>query len=784
MSNEETKKLALSLAKAETEKEVVNILEKAHLWSDSNSWRDLDNNDGNWSVGGNQQSGADSALVEKIINSVDAVLMRECRREGFEPDSTDAPKSIAEAQKKYFGIYNGKLSSVDARERTRLAENIYLVATGGKGYGVNPSYSIIDLGEGQNPDRFSDTFLSLTKSNKARVQFVQGKFGMGGTGIFRFGSPEHNLQLIISKRDPKIIVGNTGDQWGITVIKRVPPTGNMRSSVLRYLAPDGKVLSFSAQSLPLLPGDYPKMYQGSLGHGTFIKIYEYELTGLKTNVKFDLYYRLSLLMPNIALPVTLFERREGYKGASHHIVLSGLSVRLDEDKSENLEENFPSSGELTVRGQKMDFLIYAFQKGQREKYARNEGVIFTVNGQVHGSLAKSFFERKAVGMSYLSDSILVLVDCTRLDRGMQEKLFMNSRDRLAGGPLQDEIESQLEDVIKNHPGLKALRERRRREDIENKLQDSKPLADVLENIIKKSPSLSSLFMQGVRIKNPFNLTGVTEFGEFKGKTFPTYFTPAKEYPKEKPKACPINRKFRIQYETDANNDYFNRDKEPGELTLAVNNAPIEDYSLNLWNGLATLTIGLPDNTKVGDILSFQTSVIDLTRVDAIASEFCVKVEEPETKTNGHKKGERKDSSSEEKGVARQKPSYLDIPNAIEVRRAEWSKYDFDEKSALKVVDAGEDAGYDFFINMDNVFLQMEIKESAKIDPRLLEARFKYGMVLLGISLLDFEERKKKEKHTTSDDDSSIYEKILNFSKAISPTLLPMIASLGDLELEG
>ena len=241
---------------------------------------------------------------------------------------------------------------------------------------------------------------------------------------------------------------------------------------------------------------------------------------------------------------------------------------------------------------------------------------------------------------------------------------------------------------------------------------------------------------------------------------------------------------RLTFETDANNDYFNRDKEPGELTLAVNNAPIEDYSLNLWNGLATLTIGLPDNTKVGDILSFQTSVIDLTRVDAIASEFCVKVEEPETKTNGHKKGERKDSSSEEKGVARQKPSYLDIPNAIEVRRAEWSKYDFDEKSALKVVDAGEDAGYDFFINMDNVFLQMEIKESAKIDPRLLEARFKYGMVLLGISLLDFEERKKKEKHTTSDDDSSIYEKILNFSKAISPTLLPMIASLGDLELEG
>ena len=214
----------------------------------------------------------------------------------------------------------------------------------------------------------------------------------------------------------------------------------------------------------------------------------------------------------------------------------------------------------------------------------------------------------------------------------------------------------------------------------------------------------------------------------------------------------------------------------------MNNVPIEDYSLNLWNGLATLTIGLSQDSKVGDILCFQAEVIDYPRVEAITSEFCVRGEEPETKTKGGRGG-RKDPSSEETGKQRQKPSYLDIPNAIEVRRDEWKKYDFGEKSALKVVDAGEDAGYDFFINMDNVYLQMEIKENTKIDPRLLEARFKYGMVLLGISLLDFEERKEKEKSGDSDEGASVYERILNFSKAISPTLLPMISSLGDLEME-
>ena len=58
------------------------------------------------------------------------------------------------------------------------------------------------------------------------------------------------------------------------------------------------------------------------------------------------------------------------------------------------------------------------------------------------------------------------------------------------------------------------------------------------------------------------------------------------------------------------------------------------------------------------------------------------------------------------------------------------------------------------------------------------------MVLLGISLLDFDNKnqKSKEKAQNENGDLSIYEKISLFSKAISPTLLPMITSLGELEI--
>ncbi len=789
MKNEEIKNLAISLAKVNTEEEVVIILKKAKFWSDESAWREYDDNPMNYSTIGNQQKKADSALVEKIINSVDAVMMRECLREDIKPDENNAPKSIAEAQKQFFGIYNGKLSSIDATQRTKLSKNILLVATGARGQGTNPSYAIIDFGEGQTPNKIPKTFLTLTKNNKIKIPFVQGKFGMGGSGALRFCSQEHKLQLLISKRDPNIQGDDDDDtknKWGITIIRREDPKEGMKSSVYTYLAPNKNILSFSADSLPLLPKEYPDAYGNPFDFGTFIKLYEYELTGLKTNITLDAYNRLSLLMPDIALPVRMVERREGYKAHSYESTLAGLSVRLDEDKRENLEDNFPSSGEIVIKGQRMDFRLYAFKRGKKEKYAKSEGIIFIVNGQSQGFLSKAFFERKNVGMSYLSDSILIVVDCSKMDRKTQEDLFMNSRDRLGGGPLQNGIERQLEDVIKAHQGLKDLRQKRISEDVKGKLQDSKPLVDALENIIKKSPSFSSLFIEGFRIKNPFKLTGSGKQEQFKGKEFPTYFKLSKEYSKEKPKICHINRKFRIQYETNARNDYFDRDKEPGGLILKMNNVTIKDYSLNLWNGLATLTISLPHNTKINDIFCFQTEISDITKVNPFLSTFCITVYKPQKKgENGG--GIRKPPQGDNNGKDRKRPLGISLPNIQLVRKNDWDKHGFQEDTALEVKHLGEDSGYLFRINMDNLYLQTEIKGNSKINPQLLEGRFKYGMVLIGISLLGFDEKnKKKNKSLPQDQDTeevSIYDKISLFSKAISPALLPMISFLSELKLD-
>ena len=159
--------------------------------------------------------------------------------------------------------------------------------------------------------------------------------------------------------------------------------------------------------------------------------------------------------------------------------------------------------------------------------------------------------------------------------------------------------------------------------------------------------------------------------------------------------------------------------------------------------VATLNVTLPKVVKIGDKLCFQTEVIDPTKAEPFSEEFYIQIDKTQENDGGN--GGWRKTTKYKHGKRPARTKFLSIPDVTEVRRDKWTGngYKFDEKSALAVVDAGEDAGYKFFVNMDNTYLQMEIKENTKINPKLLEAKFMYGMVLIGISLLDFDEKRKR-----------------------------------------
>jgi len=718
------------LIKSESEESVVDILKEANLWN--TQWKPYGNNENNFSIIGSQQSQPDTALVEKLINSVDAVLTKACIDNGIDPESGEAPQSVPEATEKFFGVYKGKLANVDPRTRTKLAENIYLIASGKK---TKPCFTIMDKGEGQHPENIENTFLSLAKSNKLRIPFVQGKFNMGSTGVLQFCG-ERNLQLIVTRRQDS-------DEWGFTVVRRDPPPEGVKSSVYTYLP----IRTFKASNVK---------FQGkSIESGTLVKLYEYDIKGgLKSNIQFDLYYRLSLLMPSVALPIRIYEARKGYRGHTKERTLAGLSVRLEEDKGNNMESGFPNSAKLTVKGNELPVTIYGFKKDGARNYKGNEGIIFTVNGQTHGALTQSFFTRQSVRMGYLADSILVVVDCSRLEGKYREDLFMNSRDKLRYVEIRTEIERGLEELLSNHPGLRELRERRRREEIADRLKDNKPFVDILNDIIDTSPTLSSLFRTGEKINSPFNLEKVDEVPTFTGTQFPSHFELLKKYSEDNPKIYHKGERFRVQYSTDVENRYFTRDNDPGTFNLIMEDGKEVDAVVNLWDGYATVNVEIPSSAKSGDVLKFTSFVNDVSQVEPFVEDFYVKVINPKP-TKG-KKGKRKPPMS----------SQLALPNVIEVTQNDWGPHRFNEDSGMRVVDNGED-GYDFFINMANKYLLHELKLARSDEVELIKARYKYTHVLFALSTLN-ETREDEPK------EYDVYSLIDKFSRIISPVLLPML----------
>ncbi|MCY4043273.1 MAG: ATP-binding protein, partial [Candidatus Dadabacteria bacterium] len=171
----------------------------------------------------NQQSHAGAALVEKITNSIDALLLKECKLRGIDPKSDDAPKTMEKATEEFFNISNGDIGGLLSGERTKLAkENIQIVATGGDNH--TPDLLIYDNGEGQHPNDFKTTFLSIANNNKTDIPFVQGKYNMGSTGAVVFCG-KHRYQIIGSKKNQEIFDRErnyNNNLFGWTLVRRHP----------------------------------------------------------------------------------------------------------------------------------------------------------------------------------------------------------------------------------------------------------------------------------------------------------------------------------------------------------------------------------------------------------------------------------------------------------------------------------------------------------------------------------------------------------------------------------
>ena len=735
--------LCMNLLKCESEEEVINRLKKLNYWNDRECWIPYGKISNNRGVISNQQSSPVAAIVEKLVNSIDAILVSECFRKKINPESGAAPLTMNNAIESLLGIKGGSIANIDSRSRTIFAERIQIITTGSK---TEPNYLIIDDGEGQNPKDFPDTFLSLLRENKTKIPFVQGKFNMGGTGVIQF-SGKNSFQLIISKR--QIDLPKADNKWGFTLIRRIEPEANQPSSSYVYLAPNGEILSFDEDFIAVKPGQYPNLYTESFVYGTCIKLWNYKLQGgLKSISTLNLRWELEKFLPDPAIPIRIKERRTCFRAHSFETTMSGL-ISVISDRPDKIEAgldtgtplNIPNVGQIQLR-------VVLFKEDSAERIPA--GIFFIVNGQLHHELDEYFVSRKTK-MDYIAGSLVVIADCTTLSPIIKEDLFIASRDRMRQCDEKTELEEAIIEYIKEHPGLKEINVRRRQSRITKSSEAE--TSKIIQNLVRSDPTLANLFGKGKDIKIPIG--DLPEPLKYEGKIFPTFFKIINEPKGGLIKKCPINKIAKIEFETDAVNDYFIRSNDPGRIT--TNGTPLLK-SIPLWNGKAIAKFSFPDTCQVGDRYNIETEIIDISRVLPFKSNFIIEVTHEVLPTDHPEPPFRKSGK-------------IAIPEIVEVFREDWVKYAFDEKTAIDIRN-NEDDGLDMYINMDNIYLVNEIGRRRNLDPENLRFIYKYGLFLLIVGMIF---------HLKTDSKENVEEINFNFikdsAKGLAVTLIPVLLQI-------
>lgn len=692
------------------------------------SWMPLGGSENNFGIIENQQASPIAALIEKITNSIDAILMRRCLEEGIDPRSPEAPQTMAEATEQFFGIdsKNWHLSS----PRKKQAESIQILAEGSR---KRPCLLIYDDGEGQHPDAFESTFLSLLRGNKNDIPFVQGKYNMGGTGAVVFCG-KHRYQLVASRRFDK-----TGD-IGFTLIRKHPFSDEekktKKNTWYEYLMIDGQIPRFSAEELSI------GLANRKFTTGTIIKLYDYEMpTGTVGALPQEVRRAIDQFLFEPALPLYLKDTPERYpKNKVLEGDCFGLKRRVEHDDNKYIAEHFTEDLVDHEIGH-MKATCYVFKPKadgrtaketkdivRREFFHGNMVVLFSLNGQVHGHLSTEFISR-TLKMPLLKNHLLIHVDCTGLEYDFRQELFMASRDRLKGGDETTILRRRLASLLIKGRLSEINKERRNIISVEG--GDAKDLLRAFSKSLPFNKDLMKLLNQTFKIEQhdedkrkrekQSKPKPKKEKVPFDPKRYPSAFN-LKSGNKESLLTIPERDEKTVLFSTDVEDNYFDRTEDPGDLKISIlqhnrneatgGNKPGEVETpgdlLDVRKSSpkeGTIRIGLTatEELKVGDEIEMLAT---LGGPEDLECRFWVKIVAPQQKKQETKKVENEEPPMGlPEYVLVYKESSKDQPEAMT-----WEKFgevgsDMDWDVVMHPLVDGEEQLEKIFINMDSHVLR-------------------------------------------------------------------------------
>ena len=153
------KGMFLKLLSVVSSDEIASLIDNDNFFKLENcDWKPYGGRENNAGQVEGQMKSSSNALVEKLTNAIDALLMRRCYEvEGTAPDSKDPklPKSLSEAITKYFGGED----EINKKRSEWAKQHLVVLAEGDK---KKPTLTVIDRGEGQSPDKIQDNIVHLS----------------------------------------------------------------------------------------------------------------------------------------------------------------------------------------------------------------------------------------------------------------------------------------------------------------------------------------------------------------------------------------------------------------------------------------------------------------------------------------------------------------------------------------------------------------------------------------------------------------------------------------------
>ena len=524
------------------------------------------------------------------------------------------------------------------------AKNLVVGITGARSKSEGfPCYTFADNGEGQNPEEFEDTFLSLSKGNKKDIRFVQGKFNMGSSGVLSYCG-RHWYKLIVSRKwDQK-------RPWGWTLMRRRPGPGMPVAEYFKLGGEKGKIPTADMDMAFPLKNREGKRYDGfSLGSGTIVKLYDFQIGNKFLSFRGAREALIENLVDTV-LPFRILDLRQTPDASRSGDRALGVDARpfygmeylllrshADDPDAETNEEadleavekgaaaeekigvdviDDPAAGRIEIHAIRLKPHLPEWLAGS------NNRVFHAVNGQVQFKQTRGFLT--TCKLPALKDRVVVIVDASRLSYETHNDVWKSDRENIRETIEGEKYRERVRESIQNSEVLQKLQNDIARQEL--KMAVDEQSNDLFQKLVDRDKTLAAL-LGSHDPKIRIQAGGAYDEDDekpYEGKYSPTFLAFEKRT-REKGIDLPINKSRPVSALTDVRNDYFVRDENQGRLWLS-DASVAEKFVIrrSLRNGRLTVYLSpVEDRLKVGDTLTFRIGLED----DAMA--------EPVSEGGGH-----------------------------------------------------------------------------------------------------------------------------------------------------